>query len=107
MGSDVLLVGPLPTPGVAFIAKSMRADAGVVISGSHNDYRDNGIKFFDHNGFKLSDETEGKIEAAILSGKMEESRVSAEKLGKAFRIDDASGRYIQFLKNCFPREKSF
>ena len=105
-GTDVLLVGPLPTPGVAFIAKSMRADAGVVISGSHNDYRDNGIKFFDHNGFKLSDETEGKIEAAILSGKMEESRVSAEKLGKAFRIDDASGRYIQFLKNCFPREKS-
>lgn len=105
-GTDVMLVGPLPTPGVAFISRSMRADAGVVISGSHNDYRDNGIKFFDRHGFKLSDTAEAKIEEVILTGKMEESRVGAEKIGKAFRIDDAAGRYIQFLKNCFPHERT-
>ena len=103
-GTDVMLVGPLPTPGVAFIAKSMRADAGVVISGSHNDWRDNGIKFFDRDGTKLSDAVESKIEEAIVTGKMEDARVSSEKIGKAFRIDDAVGRYVQFLKNAFPNE---
>lgn len=105
-GSDVLLVGPLPTPGVAFISRSMRADAGVVISGSHNDYRDNGIKFFDRNGFKLSEAVETKIEEAIATGKMEEGRVAAEKVGKAYRIEDAAGRYIQFLKMCFPLDRT-
>lgn len=105
-GTDVMLVGPLPTPGVAFIAKSMRADAGVVISGSHNDWRDNGIKFFDRDGYKLSDTVETKIEAVIVSGEGEAARVSSEKIGKAYRIEDAQGRYIQFLKNCFPHEKT-
>ena len=105
-GTDVFLVGPLPTPGVAFIVKSMRADAGVVISGSHNDYRDNGIKFFDKEGFKLSDVLEHTIEEAILTGKMETARAESDKLGKNFRIDDATGRYIQFLKSCFPSEKT-
>jgi len=105
-GTDVLLVGPLPTPGVAFIARSMRADAGVVISGSHNDYRDNGIKFFDKEGFKLSDKVESQIEEAIVSGKMEEARAAPDNIGKAYRIDDATGRYIQFLKSCFPQEKT-
>src|SRR3989338_10276926 len=88
-GTDVMLVGPLPTPGVAFISRSMRADAGVVISGSHNDYRDNGIKFFDKEGFKLSDKVESQIEEAIVSGKMEEARAAPDNIGKAYRIDDA------------------
>lgn len=104
-GTDVMLVGPLPTPGVAFISKSMRADAGVVISGSHNDYRDNGIKFFDRNGFKLSDTVEDQIEAAMHNGSMDEGRVAAEKLGRAYRIEDASGRYIQLLKSGCPFAK--
>ncbi len=103
-GSDVFLAGPLPTPGVAFIAKSMRCDAGVVISGSHNDYRDNGIKFFDKDGFKLSDTTEAKIEETMFGSAMDSGRATPENLGKAFRIDDADGRYTQFLKNCFPRD---
>lgn len=103
-GSDVFLAGPLPTPGVAFIARSMRCDAGVVISGSHNDYRDNGIKFFDKDGFKLLDATEAKIEETMLGPAMDIGRATPENLGKAFRIDDADGRYTQFLKSCFPRE---
>lgn len=106
VGTDVMSVGPLPTPGVAFISRSMRADAGVVISGSHNDYRDNGIKIFDRNGFKINDQTETQIEEAIVTNKIDHGRVSAELLGKAYRIDDASGRYIQFLKSCFPAEKT-
>ena len=103
-GTDVMLVGPLPTPGVAFISRSMRADAGVVISGSHNDWRDNGIKFFDRHGFKLSENVESEIEEALLSGKMEEGRVTSEKIGRAFRVEDAAGRYIQFLKSAFPAD---
>src|SRR3989338_6554999 len=78
-GTDVLLVGPLPTPGVAFIARSMRADAGVVISGSHNDYRDNGIKFFDKEGFKLSDKVESQIEELIMTHAVQEKTVSSDK----------------------------
>lgn len=105
-GTDVMLVGPLPTPGVAFISRSMRADAGVVISGSHNDYRDNGIKFFDRNGYKFSETIEKKIEEVIYSGKMESGRATSEHMGKAFRIEDARGRYIQFLKSCFPQERT-
>jgi phosphoglucosamine mutase len=104
MGVDVLLVGPLPTPGIAFITASMRADAGVVISASHNPYQDNGIKFFSRDGFKLPDETELRIEELIFSKKIDSLRPIASEVGKAFRIDDAKGRYIVFLKNSFPRD---
>lgn len=103
MGADVLLVGPLPTPGVAFLTRSMRADAGVVISASHNPYQDNGIKFFSSDGFKLPDEVEARMEEMIFQGETEESRPTASEIGKAFRISDAVGRYNVFLKNCFPR----
>jgi len=104
MGVDVLLVGPLPTPGIAFITASMRADAGVVISASHNPYQDNGIKFFARDGFKLPDELELEIEDLIFSDRIDSLRPTAEAVGKAFRVDDAMGRYIVFLKNTFPRE---
>lgn len=104
MGVDVLLVGPMPTPGIAFITTSMRADAGVVISASHNAYQDNGIKFFSGDGFKLPDETELAIEELIFSKEIDSLRPIAEKVGKAFRIDDAIGRYVVFLKNSFPRD---
>ncbi len=104
MGVDVLLVGPLPTPGIAFITASMRADAGVVISASHNPYQDNGIKFFARDGFKLPDELELKIEDLIFSDRIDSLRPTAENVGKAFRVDDAIGRYIVFLKNTFPKE---
>ncbi len=103
MGVDVLLVGPLPTPGIAFITASMRADSGVVISASHNPYQDNGIKFFARDGFKLPDEKELQIEELILSGKIDDLRPTADEVGKAFRVDDAVGRYVVFLKNAFPR----
>ncbi|HEX9147288.1 MAG TPA: phosphoglucosamine mutase [Candidatus Binatia bacterium] len=103
MGADVQLVGPLPTPGVAFLTRSMRADAGVVISASHNPFQDNGIKFFSWDGFKLPDEVEARMEEMIFNGETEQDRPTAAKIGKAFRIDDAMGRYIVFLKNCFPR----
>ncbi len=103
MGVDVLLVGPLPTPGIAFITTSMRADAGVVISASHNPFQDNGIKIFSSNGFKLPDEVEADIEDLIFSQKMAALRPVADEVGKATRIDDARGRYIVFLKNTFPK----
>jgi phosphoglucosamine mutase len=101
MGVDVLLVGPLPTPGIAFLTKNMRADAGVVISASHNPFQDNGIKFFAGSGFKLPDSTEQKIEDLIFSKEIDSLRPTADEVGKAFRIDDANGRYIVFLKNTF------
>lgn len=104
MGVDVLLVGPLPTPGIAFITSSMRADAGVVISASHNPYQDNGIKFFSNDGFKLPDQLELEIEDLILNNRLEELRPIADEVGKAYRIDDANGRYVVFLKNSFPRD---
>jgi phosphoglucosamine mutase len=109
MGVDVLLCGPLPTPGIAFITQSMRADAGVVISASHNPYQDNGIKFFDRTGFKLPDEEELEIERLVLDGSgatadFQGLRPTAELIGKAKRIDDAIGRYVVFLKSLFPRE---
>ncbi len=103
MGVDVLLVGPLPTPGIAFITHSMRADAGVVISASHNPFQDNGIKFFSRDGFKLPDEVEAQIEALVEDG-VDGARPTADEVGKAFRIDDAIGRYVVFLKNTFPRD---
>jgi len=104
MGVDVLLVGPLPTPGISFITSSMRADAGVVISASHNEYQDNGIKFFSSDGFKLPDEVELQIEELIFSNKIDSLRPIASEVGKAFRIDDAQGRYIVYLKNSFPKD---
>ena len=103
MGVDVLLVGPLPTPGIAFITASMRADAGVVISASHNPFQDNGIKIFSKYGFKLPDAEEAIIEDLIFSKKIDSLRPVAEEVGKAARIDDAKGRYIVFLKNTFPK----
>ncbi len=102
MGVGVLLVGPLPTPGIAFITTSMRADAGVVISASHNPFQDNGIKIFARDGFKLPDDKEADIEDLIFSQKMAALRPVADEVGKAARIDDARGRYIVFLKHTFP-----
>ena len=103
MGVNVQLVGPLPTPGIAFITTSMRADAGVVISASHNPFQDNGIKIFSADGFKLPDEQEADIEDLIFSQKMAALRPVADEIGKASRIEDASGRYIVYLKNTFPK----
>jgi phosphoglucosamine mutase len=104
MGVDVMLCGPLPTPGIAFITESMRADAGVVISASHNPYQDNGIKFFGRDGFKLPDATEREIEDLIFGQGPEfrDFRPIATEIGKAVRIDDAVGRYIVFLKSLIP-----
>ncbi len=102
MGADVCFVGPLPTPGIAFITRSMRADAGVVISASHNHFADNGIKFFDRYGYKLPDDVEAEMERLVIEGVPESTRPTGEQVGKAQRIDDAQGRYIQFLKNTFP-----
>ncbi len=102
MGVDILLVGPLPTPGIAFITSSMRADAGVVISASHNPYQDNGIKFFDQDGFKLPDDVEDLIESHTANGAIEHVRPTADAVGKAFRVDDAVGRYVVFLKSTYP-----
>ena len=103
MGADVQLVGPLPTPAVAFLTRTMRADAGVVISASHNPYQDNGIKFFSFDGFKLPDEVEARMEEMIFSGEADRERPTASQIGKAFRISDAVGRYNVFVKNSFPR----
>jgi len=102
MGGDVMLVGPLPTPGIAFLTHSMRADAGVVISASHNPYQDNGIKFFGRDGFKLPDGLEAKIEMLMLGDHLKEVRPPSPQIGRAHRIDDATGRYIVYLKNTFP-----
>ena len=108
MGVDVLLVGPLPTPGIAFLTRSMRADAGVVISASHNPFEDNGIKFFSRDGFKLDDATEARIEALVFDdGALASFRATAADIGKVARIDDAIGRYLVFLKTCVPRTVSF
>ena len=107
MGVDVLLVGPLPTPAIAFLARSLRADAGVMISASHNPYQDNGIKFFSNDGFKLPDEMELRIEELIVSNEIAHLRPTADEIGKAFRIDDAEGRYIEFVKRSLPRDLDF
>lgn len=106
MGGTSYLVGVLPTPGIAFITESMRADAGIVISASHNPYQDNGIKIFSGNGFKLSDDEEKNIEKLILSGKLPGLAPPARDMGHAYRMSDVHGRYIVFLKNTFPRELS-
>ncbi len=104
MGADVLLVGPLPTPAIAFITQSMRADAGIVISASHNPYEDNGIKIFDRNGFKLPDEEELRLEELIYNAGEDRLQTFTDQIGKAHRIEDAPGRYVVFAKNSFPRD---
>src|SRR3989344_6732312 len=98
MGIDVYFVGPMPTPAIAHITKSFAADAGIVISASHNPYEDNGIKFFDSSGFKLSDDVEDKIEQLALS-ELNTDNITGDLIGKAHRIDDARGRYIEFAKS--------
>lgn len=106
MGVDVIQVGPMPTPGMAFLAQDMRCHAGVMISASHNPYHDNGIKFFSSDGYKLPDAVEARIEELIDSGELAEMRAAPDEMGRARRIDDAEGRYVVFLKNSFPRELS-
>ncbi|MFH0800334.1 MAG: phosphoglucosamine mutase [Pseudomonadota bacterium] len=103
MGMDAMLVGPLPSPGIAFIAHSMRAQAGVMVSASHNPIEYNGIKFFDNEGFKLPDELEASMEALIFEERLDSMRPGPSEMGKAYRIDDAGGRYIQYLKATFPQ----
>ncbi len=104
MGADVWLVGPMPTPAIAFLTRSMRADAGVVISASHNPFHENGIKFFSREGFKLDAATEERIEELVLNdGELAYKRAGGAEIGKAARIDDAAGRYLVFLKSCLPR----
>jgi len=102
VGMDVVLVGPMPTPAVAMLVKSLRADLGVMISASHNPYYDNGIKFFAPDGYKLSDAVEEKIEQLVVQDDFA-ARAKPEKLGRAKRLDDASGRYIEFAKATFPK----
>jgi phosphoglucosamine mutase len=101
MGMDVVLVGPLPTPAIAMLTRSLRADIGVVISASHNPYADNGIKLFGRDGYKLSDELEARIEAVVEKGPAQ--RAAPAELGRAKRLDDAGGRYIEFVKQSFPK----
>jgi phosphoglucosamine mutase len=102
MGVNVIQVGPMPTPALAFLTTDMRCDAGVMISASHNPYQDNGIKFFAHDGFKLPDEVEHAIEDLIASGELANLRAEPDAIGRARRIDDADGRYVVFLKKTFP-----
>lgn len=104
MGMDVFQVGPMPTPAVSFLTRNMRADIGIVISASHNPFMDNGIKFFDSKGFKLPDEVEDEISEMVMSGDSNWEYPQAEKVGRAFRIDDARGRYIVYLKYSFPQD---
>ena len=104
MGMDVTFVGPMPTPAVAMLTRSLRADLGVMISASHNPFHDNGIKLFGPDGYKLSDETEEQIESMIESDMQNDLADSAD-LGRAKRLDDAEGRYIEFVKNTFPKAR--
>ncbi len=105
VGMDVVLVGPLPTPAVAMLTRSLRADLGVMISASHNPFEDNGIKLFGPDGYKLSDRVEARIEARM-ANHMAEDLASPEDLGRAMRLEDAVGRYIEFVKNTFPKGRT-
>jgi phosphoglucosamine mutase len=107
MGMNVTLVGPLPTPGIAFLTRALRIDAGVVISASHNPFYDNGIKFFSYNGFKLPDNIEARIEAMVKDDGLERYRANGEHVGKAFRLDDATGRYIEYIKSTLRKGITF
>ncbi|MCC6443693.1 MAG: phosphoglucosamine mutase [Armatimonadetes bacterium] len=104
MGADVLLIGPVPTPGIAYLTWSMRADAGIVISASHNPFEDNGFKLFGHDGFKLPDEVEMELESLLESPEMDSRYAEPSAVGRAIHIGDAIGRYTVFLKSWFPRE---
>ncbi len=106
MGADVILVGPMPTPGIAFITSNMDADCGIVISASHNPFEDNGIKVFSKDGFKLSDEQELEIESLIFSGRLSRLVSNPREIGHVYREEDARGRYIVFLRHTFPKDLS-
>lgn len=107
MGMNVTLVGPVPTPGIAYLTRTLRIDAGIVISASHNPFQDNGIKFFSYDGFKLPDETEQRIEELVADDHLARYRSKGDEVGKAFRLDDATGRYIEYIKSTLPRGMSF
>ncbi len=107
MGMNVTLVGPLPTPGIAFLTRTLRLDAGIVISASHNPFEDNGIKFFSSKGFKLPDEIEKKLEGLVTDEGLSRKRVKGEEIGKAYRLDDATGRYIEYIKSTIPKGMTF
>ncbi len=106
-GMNVTLVGPLPTPGIAFLTRTLRLDAGIVISASHNPFEDNGIKFFSSKGLKFPDELERKIEELVLDDGLSRSRPKDSDIGKAYRLDDATGRYIEYIKSTIPRGTTF
>lgn len=107
MGMNVTLVGPLPTPGIAFLTRTLRLDAGIVISASHNPFEDNGIKFFSSEGFKLPDELERKIEELVSDDRLQRNRPKGPEIGKAYRLDDATGRYIEYIKSTLPKGMTF
>jgi phosphoglucosamine mutase len=103
MGMNVTLVGPVPTPGIAFLTRTLRLDAGIVISASHNPFGDNGIKIFSPDGFKLSDVLEKEMERLVADEKFPPKRPSDDKIGRAYRLDDATGRYIEYIKSTIPK----
>jgi phosphoglucosamine mutase len=103
MGMNVTLVGPIPTPGIAFLTRTLRLDAGIVISASHNPFGDNGIKIFSSAGFKLSDDLEKEIEQLVADERFPAKRPTNEKVGRAYRLDDAAGRYIEYIKSTIPK----
>lgn len=107
MGMNVTLVGPIPTPGIAFLTRTLRLDAGIVISASHNPFEDNGIKFFSNEGFKLPDELERKIEELVQDDGLLRCRPKGSEIGKAYRLDDATGRYIEYIKSTIPKGVTF
>ncbi|HIA13787.1 MAG TPA: phosphoglucosamine mutase [Nitrospirales bacterium] len=107
LGVDVVLVGPMPTPAVAFLTRTLRADAGIIISASHNPFADNGIKFFSRDGMKLPDDMEHKLEHLVVSGEIDAIRPTATEIGKAFRIADPEGRYIEYVKRSIPKGMTF
>lgn len=100
-GVDVIMTGPMPTPAIAFLTRTLRADAGIVISASHNPFQDNGIKFFGADGFKLADEIEAEIESLLESGEIENIRPTETDIGKTVKLEDARGRYVQYVKQTF------
>ncbi|MEM1022742.1 MAG: phosphoglucosamine mutase [Myxococcota bacterium] len=106
LGVDVILVGPMPTPAVAFLTRTLRCDAGIMISASHNPFQDNGIKFFGADGFKLADAIEAEIEALLESGRIDDIRPTATEIGKTVKMEDARGRYVQFVKSTFAPEQT-
>lgn len=103
MGMNVTLVGPIPTPGISFLTRTLRLDAGIVISASHNPFEDNGIKIFSSEGFKLSDELERQIEGLVADSAFPARKPTGDRIGKAYRLDDAVGRYIEYIKSTIPR----